>query len=296
MRTHAAAPGQGVAAQQHSAALDFVEALGHDVSSGQLALPSFPDALLRIRDVVSNPGTPMDRVVQAAQTEPVFTARLIRMANSVLYSRGENHIADVGAAVARLGCDTIRNVAVAEATRQLLFSEGHRALRPYLRDLWEHSVRVAALAAVLARRLRPALAEQALIGGLLHDIGKLYILTRAKLHPELFADPLALGDLLAEWHPVVGRIILEGWDMPEQVALAAEEHETVDREMTGRVDVVEIVTAANLIANRGVGRAGGDDAAVRAACVRLGIDIAEVARLVHDDRSGAQVVADALRL
>jgi len=88
-----------------------------------------------------------------------------------------------------------------------------------------------------------------MLAGLLHAIGKFYILTRADDFPELFANAAALDGLLNEWHTGVGRAIVESWGFPEEIVDAVDEHELLDREKLGQADIADIVIVANLLAN-----------------------------------------------
>ena len=65
-----------------------------------------------------------------------------------------------------------------------------------------------------------------MLTGMMHGIGKLYVFTRATGHPELFANPAMLDEIINEWHPSIGKAILENWDFPEAMAQAVgEQHD-----------------------------------------------------------------------
>jgi hypothetical protein len=88
-----------------------------------------------------------------------------------------------------------------------------------------------------------------MLAGLMHDIGKFYILSRADDFPELFANSEALKELLNAWHTGVGRAIVEAWGFPEQIANAVDEHELICREKFENADITDIVIVANRLAN-----------------------------------------------
>ena len=242
-------PANPGATGDHSAAQRFVETLGARLSSGDLGMPSFPDAVIRIRGVLSAPNSTIAQVAQVASTEPVFTAKLIRMANSVVMRRGEESVTDVANAIARIGYDTVRNVAVAMATRQIMKAKSQGPLKSPLKKLWQHSVKVAALSYVLAEKMSRVKPDEALLAGLVHDIGKFYILVHAKEEPDLFEDTENFDQIMYEWHTMVGRAILEEWGFPEEITLVADEHEVLDREHVGEPDLLDIVSVANLLVN-----------------------------------------------
>ena len=92
-------------------------------------------------------------------------------------------------------------------------------------------MQVAAVAYTLAKRVPGLDHDEAMLAGLVHDIGELYILKRAAEQPELLADTDALAELVADWHTGVGHAIVEAWGFPEPVATAVSEHEDLERDV-----------------------------------------------------------------
>ena len=227
----------------------FVEQLGVELSNGTLHLPSFPDAVIRIRQVLSDPHATTNLVAQAVQSEPVFTAKLFRMANSVMLRRGDEPVTDLRAVINRLGFDMVRNLAMALATRQIMDAKKFVALGDEMRDLWEHSVETAAIAYFLAQDSRCVDPEDAVLAGLIHDIGVFYIYARMSDYPSLFENKDAIADIIADWHTGIGRAILEDWDFPSAVVEAVDDHEALDRIRYGPADLTDVITVANILAH-----------------------------------------------
>ena len=82
-----------------------------------------------------------------------------------------------------------------------------------------------------------------MLAGLLHNVGKIYILARANRHGNLFRDPAALGHVIRDWHSNVGKAIVENWGFPEHISEAVAEHENIDR-TAGHPDVTDVLTVA----------------------------------------------------
>jgi HD-like signal output (HDOD) protein len=82
-----------------------------------------------------------------------------------------------------------------------------------------------------------------MLAGLLHNVGKLYILARANRHGGLFSDPPVLAQVMRDWHANVGKAIVENWGFPEHIAEAIGEHENMDRH-AGQADVTDVLTIA----------------------------------------------------
>ncbi len=234
--------------------LAFVEQLGRELSQGDLELPSFPEAAERVRRTLDDPNCSPAMITRVIASDPVLAANIVRMANSATYNRIGSEINSLQVAVGRLGHDTVRSVATAAALRQLTSIAATPGLKAPLKDLWRHSVQVAAVAYTLAKRLPDYLCEdEVMLAGLVHDIGKLYILQRAAALSDGACDPLTLSELLDHWHTGVGRAIVEAWGFSDSVTMAVDEHEEIGRDYTGPADVTSAVLVANLIAKSEAG-------------------------------------------
>ena len=71
-----------------------------------------------------------------------------------------------------------------------------------------------------------------MLAGLLHGIGKLYILTRSSQHPGLFANQAAYNAIVRDWHSAVAKALLENWDMAEEIVDAVSDYEDFERAHT----------------------------------------------------------------
>ncbi|HAD09385.1 MAG TPA: hypothetical protein DCF62_07900, partial [Porticoccaceae bacterium] len=218
-------------------------------SSGEVELPAFPDVALQIKNVLEDPDVSASQVATVVSADPVFSARLLNIANSAALSSG-NTVSDIPSAITRIGFKMAHNVAISIAVNQIMNSSIDKSLQPRFQDLWRHSVNVAAYAYVIARKIAKINPDKALLAGLMHDVGKIYILSRvSENHPELVADQSALDAVLADWHCGVGSAILNNWDMDEELCMVADEHETFNRDILGKADLTDVVLVANLLAN-----------------------------------------------
>ena len=99
--------------------------------------------------------------------------------------------------------------------------------------LWKHSVQIAALSHVVARRFTSLNGDTALLAGLMHNVGRIYILTRASSHPTLFADQLTYQSIVRDWHTNVAKALLENWQVADEIVDAVSSHEDMNREVRG---------------------------------------------------------------
>ncbi|MES9824429.1 MAG: HDOD domain-containing protein [Candidatus Thiodiazotropha endolucinida] len=229
-------------------AFEFVQQLGAELSSGKLKLPAFPDVAVRVKKVLESDDVSADKVAKVVGSDPVLSARLLKVANSNFANRSGAQIKDLRTAVARLGYDLAYSTAVSIAVEQIMDSKSIGPIREHLKVLWKHSVNVSAIAYVIAKKHSKVNPDEAMLAGLLHDIGKYYIYTRAKDHPELFDNPQRMDELQKNWHTGTGHAILEAWHFSDDIANAASDHDDLERMLLGQADVTDVVITANLCA------------------------------------------------
>ena len=277
-------------------AMGFVEALARQLSSGELELPTFPDVVVSVRRAVDDPECSTAKLILVVGSDAVLAARILRVANSAVYNlSGSARVVELRTAITRLGRDTIRTVAVAHAVQQLHHMRGLRALRDPLRKLWKHSVQVAATSHVLARRHCHLNPDEALLAGLIHDIGKLYILKAAAAWPGLCQDEAALGELSREWHTGIGRAIVEAWGLSEAVAMATDEHEEIGYDSDAPPDLTSVVLVANLYAKLEEDEIESVDWSLIPAFGRLGLTAEAGEDVLHESADEIRSVIDALK-
>ena len=222
----------------------FVNELIDDLESGQLQLPTLPEVALRVRDVVDDEDASASQIADIIAQDAALSARLIQVANSPLY-RGRQEIDRLSMVISRLGNKLVRNLVTSQVMKQM-FQATNDMVDQRLRAVWEHSVQVAAISRVLAGNTPGVTPDQAMLGGLLHDIGTLPILYRAEEREELLATPGLLDQLITRLHTRIGGAILQHWKFPASLVAVAAEHENLERTHAGPADLVDVVQVANL--------------------------------------------------
>ncbi len=236
---------------QSSVAFDFVRTLAAELSRGNIDLPSFPEIAVRVRRVLSDPRSSVTQVVRVVGSEPALAARLLRIANSASLNRSGRAVNDLRMAVNRIGYNMVRSASIAFSMAQIRKSNKLKGLEHHLTDLWRRSTSVAALAYVLARTCSRVNPDEAMLTGMMHGIGKLYVLTRAMDHPELFASETTLNEIISDWHASIGKAILENWNFSESMAQAVGEQEDLSREQEGAPDLRDVLAVAIVMASYG---------------------------------------------
>jgi len=141
----------------------------------------------------------------------------------------------------------VRSAALSFAVEQLKCAAKFKHLVPMLDALWKHSVQIAALSHVVARRFTTLNGDTALLAGLMHNVGRIYLLTRASNHPALFADQLTYQSIVRDWHTNVTKALLENWQVAEEIVDAVSSHEDLNREMRGPVTLTDVLALASLL-------------------------------------------------
>ncbi len=222
----------------------FINELLRDLDNETLVLPTLPEVALRVRDTLADEDKSLADVSKIITTDAALSARLIQVSNSPLL-RTTRTIDSVEAAVTRMGSNMVRNL-VTSIVMEQMFQATSDATDKRLRHLWEHSTQVAAIASALTTQFTNLKSDMSLLGGLVHDIGALPILSRAEDVPEILNDTVLLDKIIAETHCRIGERILDKWNFPPELVAVASEHENLNRNSGGDIDYVDIITVANL--------------------------------------------------
>jgi len=227
----------------------ILEDIARDLSSNEVSFPTFLDITFQVRSALKNPNLTVDQLAKLVGAEPMMSARIIRMANSVAMNPSGREIADVKNGIIRVGMEAVRTVSFAVAMSQLRNSTDMAPFEHISKKLWEHSAHVASMARVLAKKIARINGDEAMFAGLVHDLGVFYLMSRAAPYPELVQNEAELHALLASWHDNIGHALLSAMGQPESILTAVEEHE-VDREITEIKTLSDVLYVANKMANR----------------------------------------------
>jgi HD-like signal output (HDOD) protein len=276
-------------------AFAFVQALASELSKGKVDLPSFPDIALRVRKVLADEEVSQEQVVRVVGSEPALAARLMQIANSAAINFTGKQITELRTAINRMGHNMVRSAAIAFAMSQLKKVDSLKGLEEPLDNLWRASAAVAAMSYAVAKRYSKVNPDTAMLAGLLHGIGKLYILTRSSKHPALFADQITYNQIIRDWHSAVAKALLENWDMAEEIVGAVSEYEDLSRSHTGPVDLTDVLTVGNLLA---AFKEHPETIEINmhdvAACKRMNIDRAAYEKLIDESESEIDALRQAL--
>ncbi len=256
------------------------------------ALPPMPQAAGRVLRLLEQQDTTADDLRRVIETDPALTGTVLRLVNSALFGM-PRQISTLSHAIMLIGFLRLRSLTlttVAAGLREMIPPDAaaERAL------IWEHSVDTALGARVIAERLGFGWSEEAFVAGLLHDVGRLVLLSfqvreyRGLVDPGRGALPTPEEEvaLLGMDHEQVGRELLRRWRLAPQLVEVCGGHHG---DALPRGDHAELA-AIVMVADRLLGSASREDPVPPAEALGLGAgDLdrlgEEVRREVADARS-----------
>ena len=178
----------------------------------------------------------------------MLVARLLIAANSAFHNRAGIEIVDLNLAISRLGFEVVRNTAITLAVEQIFAASEHKELRGAVKQIWSDSLSLASMSFVIAQKSGAVNADNAFLSGLLHAVGKLYILTKAQDYPSLMGDEESLSKVLDDWYASVGKSIVEAWGFSEDIANSIDIDEHLNPNQGSPATLVDVVcTAKNML-------------------------------------------------
>lgn len=205
----------------------LTEALHDLVDADKIRLPAHPAIVAHVLDQ-SIPLENLEQIKCLCASDPALACHLFRAANSSFFM-GLNQTRSFDQAITRLGQDQARDV-----LRQVCLTnqtgERDALTRRYLPPLWQHAVGCAIGAEWLADRCGyQGLAQEAYLAGLLHDIGKLFLLASLQEiaacdHSTLPLSDQIIHEVMATMHVEQGLRLAAAWNLPEDFANVISRH------------------------------------------------------------------------
>lgn len=192
------------------------------------SLPLLSPEAMKIQEEATKTDPDFKTLTRYISMDLTLTSQILRTANSPFY-RGLGEVETLKDAVIRLGQNEMVNI-IMKVVLQKNFKSAHPLIREHQTRLWNHSVDCAMGSLWTARYLKmEELIPKAFIAGLLHDMGKLYLLTAVeKLLQSDSTDfkppPQLIEKILDNLHAALGYSLLTKWHLPEQYRIIARDH------------------------------------------------------------------------
>ncbi|TLM65501.1 MAG: HDOD domain-containing protein [Deltaproteobacteria bacterium] len=224
------------------------------VASGRVHLPVYPAVAAQVDALLAQDTPTADTLARLISHDPVLACNLFRAANSAFY-QGLPKALTIDEAITRVGIEqTLREVE--RACRDGELCPQGQFIPRYFSALWQHALGCALGARWLAHRCGfAALAEQAHLQGLLHDIGKLFLLAALEQiagcdEPHIALGPQLVEEVVESMHVEMGLRLITEWHLPDEFA------GVVGRHHEAELDGQELLLALVRLANKGCRKVG----------------------------------------
>ena len=201
------------------------------------ALPSIPQQYWDLKDAIDDPNSSMEGISDVISKDMAMAAKILQLANSAFFGFSVERITSLSRAITMLGLDLVSQLTMV-AHVFAAFDE-KTCPRFSIEDLWNHSMRVSYIARQICMEEKAPrdVVEASLLGGLLHDIGKLVLATcvaedyntfleglgepgSVSIEKELHGEQKVFGTT----HPDVGAYMVGVWGLPHEIVTAVACH------------------------------------------------------------------------
>ncbi len=181
---------------------------------GDLKTPSFPNVALKLQKAIQQ-DCDIKEITKIVNLDPVIAAKLIQVVNSPIY-RLPQPIASSFNAINRLGLQTTRNLVTAFSMKNLIKCEKPH-IKKQIQQTWMQSIKVSSISYILAQLTQKVDPDEALLAGLLHNIGALPVLAFADSLEDDMYQSEDMDFCIDEMQGQIGTIILKKWEFPNKL-------------------------------------------------------------------------------
>ena len=132
-------------------------------------IQAMPSVIVRTLNLMKKPTVSMKELGDIVMYDQSLTIKILALVNSAYYGFSQQ-ISSISIALSLLGMVKVKNIIVAVAMKPMMSNAGDK-------ELWKHSIRVAAGCEYLAKLTKVMDADEAFIAGFIHDVGKIVLHT-----------------------------------------------------------------------------------------------------------------------
>jgi putative nucleotidyltransferase with HDIG domain len=235
--------------------LENMDTLSKKIVAEIDSLPSFPDNVVFLQQLLSDPDSEIQELARQVSTDPALTADLLKLVNSAQFMLPKK-VDNIVEAVKMVGLRGLKNLLYSYGTQKVLGGTDNAKIK----SLWYHSYKTAFYAYSLAKNFlrKKEILDDVYVGGILHDMGKIVF---SSVHPaliekiekfsrekdipsELFEDMTAGLN-----HSQIGALIAEKWNFPDALVNSIRYHHDPQDAPPADRDIVDAVYLANMLCN-----------------------------------------------
>jgi len=212
-------------------------------------LPPSPIVATKLLELLRKPDLKIKELANAVSMDPVIAAKLLRIANSVVYQQ-MHKVGTVDRAIIIVGENVLKNLALEYSLRSTSKTYGMME-----RSMWENSVGCAVACRMLTNKLIDFDKDEAYLAGLQHHIGKVVMVNRdKKLYQEVLriveSGAANLRDVergfFAYSHEFVGAALLDHWNYPKTIVSATLHHNDFDTFRNAKKEVFTLCAVISI--------------------------------------------------
>lgn len=258
-------------------------------------LPTLPAILLKLLSACDNDDTPMSDIAAIISKDPVLSFKVLQLVNSAYYGFRYS-FNGIEQAVVYLGANTIKNLAVTMSVHQVFERKRFKSIKHFnINIFWHHSLMCATLAKRIALKTGFTNIDEAYLSGLLHDIGRLILIsTFPKEHETILTETKdrnntlwAEKQLLGVTHCETGGWLMQKWRLGAMMADAIRYHHEPPEKINEAFPLVKIIYIANLLCDKN------DTTKEKCAVVDLltGLDCTDILEIVEGAEEEVEQIA-----
>ena len=229
-------------------------------------LPTIPVVATKVMQLIESESATAEELAKVVASDPAVAARVLKISNSSFYGC-QRQIQTLSHAIVVLGFATLKSLVVAASVKQVYQPYGLTE-----KMLWEHSFGAGLASRIIAKETRLVSQEEAFLGGLFHDIGKIIMNTMNKqqfqdVMQRCYNDGLTFADaekqVYSYTHSEVGGLVIKKWNFPDMLMHAVLNHhilEFAEDEDPCQVNLTCVVGLADMFCHKvGIGIREPDD-------------------------------------
>ncbi len=222
----------------------FFESFSQAYKENKLRLPSLPNVALKLNKVMASDDIGINEAVDIIHMDSAIVTKLVQVSNSPAYARA-NPITNCHDAVLRLGLEATRNLVMGISLKQL-FKCDNKQLLQSMESLWKKSLYLSSLSFVLASETKVINPDDALLAGLVADIGTIPLLHFAEEYPSGHPDFNDIESAMPYLRAPVGSLVLHTLGFSKELSAIPHHSEDWFYDSGDKLTITDIVILAKL--------------------------------------------------
>ncbi len=257
----------------------LIDIIKDHMAAGDIKLPVLSQYAEQLQNEITKEDPDMGKVEKYIKMDPAITGEILKVANSSYY-KGIGTVDTIKEASMRIGISEMANIVMLVLHREN-FSSTDSYINNYLEQLWKHSLAIAVGSQYLAKYLAlEQIIGTAFIAGMMHDMGKLFLITAVedikKIDKDFKPPTFLIEKMISGLHTEQGYELLKNWNLPEAYCIVARDHH--EREFDTGNMLLAIVRLVNRVCNKmGIGPASDEEEPIVGSIEVELLDLSEIA-------------------